>query len=92
MSNKSKFIAAAGILALSLGASAIADNAQAKKGMEKCFGVTKAGKNDCGASDGSHSCAGAQKADYSAVDWKYVPTGTCDKLKEAHEHDDKAHH
>lgn len=52
----------------------------AKPPQEKCFGVAKAGANDCAATDGSHSCAGQAKADKASVDWNYVAKGTCDKL------------
>jgi uncharacterized membrane protein len=46
---------------------------------EKCYGVAKAGQNDCAASDGSHSCSGQAKADNAPVEWKYVPKGTCEQ-------------
>ena len=46
---------------------------------EKCFGIAKAGKNDCASADGSHSCAGQAKADNGASEWKYVAKGTCEK-------------
>jgi len=45
------------------------------KAQEKCFGVAKAGENDCAA--GAHSCAGQAKTDKAADDWKYVAKGTC---------------
>lgn len=48
---------------------------------EKCAGIVKAGMNDCGALDGSHSCAGQAKADNLDTEWVYVPAGTCDKIK-----------
>ena len=47
---------------------------------EKCYGVAKAGKNDCSAKDGSNSCAGRAKKDGNVNDWIYVPKGLCDKL------------
>lgn len=47
---------------------------------EKCYGVAKAGQNDCAASDGSHSCAGQAKTDDAPVEWKNVPKGTCEKI------------
>ncbi|MBC3871313.1 BufA1 family periplasmic bufferin-type metallophore [Undibacterium oligocarboniphilum] len=47
---------------------------------EKCYGVSKAGKNDCAAKDGSHSCAGQAKTDNNPQDWKKVPAGTCEKM------------
>jgi uncharacterized membrane protein len=67
----------ASVLALALGQAQAAD---AKPAQEKCFGITKAGANDCAADDGSHSCAGQAKKDNDARDWKYVAKGTCDKL------------
>lgn len=47
-------------------------------GKEKCFGVAKAGQNDCAA--GSHSCAGQSKVDLDKSEWKYVTKGSCEKL------------
>ena len=48
------------------------------KGMESCFGVSKAGKNDCGGA--GHACAGQSKVDNDPKDFKYVKTGTCGKM------------
>lgn len=45
---------------------------------EKCYGVVKAGKNDCGAK--GHSCAGQASKDGAAGEWVYLPKGTCDKI------------
>jgi uncharacterized membrane protein len=50
----------------------------AKKGMEKCQGIVKAGMNDCGTS--KHACAGMAKTDSDPAEWVYVPTGTCAKI------------
>lgn len=50
----------------------------AKEGFEKCAGIVKAGKNDCGTS--KHACAGQAKKDGDKEEWVYVPNGTCDKL------------
>lgn len=47
---------------------------------EKCFGIVKAGQNDCAANNGSHSCAGQAKTDNDPNDWKFVAKGTCEKL------------
>ena len=49
-----------------------------KPGMEKCTGISKAGKNDCGTSQ--HACAGMAKTDGEAEEWLYVPEGTCAKI------------
>jgi uncharacterized membrane protein len=51
------------------------------KGKEKCFGVAKAGQNDCANLSGSHSCAGQSKVDNAPDEWKYVPKGTCKDMK-----------
>lgn len=48
--------------------------------MEKCFGVSMAGKNDCKAGAGT-SCAGTSKVDYQGNAWKNVPAGTCVAIK-----------
>ena len=47
---------------------------------EKCAGIAKAGMNDCGALDGSHSCAGQAAKNGDANEWVYVPEGTCTKI------------
>ena len=61
--------------ALSLGL--VGHAAAAESAKEKCFGITKAGQNDCANLSGSHSCAGQAKAEMSADEWKYVAKGTC---------------
>lgn len=72
----------AGIFAI--GASVAAQNAFAvpdsPENWEKCAGIAKAGKNDCGALDGSHKCAGQAKEDNMEHEWVYVPEGTCTKI------------
>jgi len=47
---------------------------------DKCFGIAKAGANDCASKNGSHSCAGQAKKDNDANDWKYVAKGSCEKM------------
>ena len=47
---------------------------------EKCYGIAKAGANDCASKSGSHACAGQAHADGSPEDWKYVAKGTCLQL------------
>ena len=46
-----------------------------KGGVEKCYGVSLAGQNDC--AEGAHSCAGMSTTDYDPASFKLVPTGTC---------------
>ena len=78
--NKHQIIASsalASVLALGLvGNAAAADPA----GKEKCYGIAKAGQNDCANLSGTHSCAGQSKADMSPEDWKYVAKGSCAKM------------
>jgi len=62
-------VAAAVAGALSLAAVTTATPAMAKT---KCYGIAKAGQNDCGNAAGTHSCAGQSKADYDGGDWKGV--------------------
>jgi len=72
---KTTHTALAATLALTLCAGAHA--ADDKKPTEKCFGVAKAGQNDCGTS--THGCAGLATADKDPAEWKMVPKGTCEK-------------
>ena len=51
-----------------------------KQPMEKCFGVAKAGQNDCAAGPGT-SCAGTSTRDYQGNAWKLVPKGSCVKIE-----------
>lgn len=66
----------ASILALGLAAPA---SAAAEK--EACYGVAKAGQNDCQNLSGSHACAGQSKADNDPTDWKNVAKGSCKEMK-----------
>ena len=50
-------------------------------GKEKCYGVAKAGQNDCANLAGTHSCAGQAKVDMDKGEWKYVAKGTCATMK-----------
>ncbi len=70
-----------GMIALGLmtgATTAFAAKAKAKPGMEKCYGIAKAGMNDCGSS--GHACAGQSSKDRVATDWVYVPKGTCKRI------------
>ena len=66
-------IAAALSTALLLGAAA-----QAQGNIEKCYCVSKAGKNDC--QTATSSCAGTSKKDAQNDAWLSVPKGTCEKI------------
>ena len=54
--------------------------AQAKE-KDKCYGIAKAGQNDCANLAGTHSCAGQNKVDNDPGEWKYVAKGTCKDMK-----------
>ena len=47
--------------------------------MEKCYGVSLKGQNDCAA--GAHSCAGTSTVDYDGQSFKLVPAGTCASME-----------
>ncbi len=66
---------AAALLLASSGALAADEKSQT----EKCYGVAKAGKNDCAAGPGT-TCAGTSKTDGQGNAWTLVLAGTCEKL------------
>jgi uncharacterized membrane protein len=65
---------------LTLGAAALTSPSFAadKVEMEKCYGVVKAGKNDCAGP--AHACAGQAKADAGGKEFVTLPKGTCARL------------
>jgi uncharacterized membrane protein len=70
--------AIAGLLALGLAASVSAAPVPPDASKDKCFGIAKAGQNDCAA--GKHACAGQSTVDNDPISWKYVAKGTCEKI------------
>jgi uncharacterized membrane protein len=66
------------LLTLSVAAFATPSFAADKPDMEKCYGVAKAGKNDCAGP--AHACAGQAKVDAGAKEFIAVPKGTCERL------------
>jgi uncharacterized membrane protein len=71
--------ALAGILALGLASAVAAGPVTPKAGQEKCYGVAKAGQNECGTPN--HACAGeGAKTDNDPTEWKYVAKGTCESI------------
>ena len=50
------------------------------KNMEKCFGIAKAGMNDCSSNKSAHSCAGQATKNNDPMDFVAVPKGTCEKI------------
>jgi uncharacterized membrane protein len=69
--------AIAGLFALAAGSAMAQD---VKPGQEKCWGVAKAGQNDCGSNKTAHSCAGQSAKNYDPNDFKVVKAGTCQKM------------
>ena len=61
--------------AIALGSTAAAETPPP---VEKCFGVAKAGKNDC--QTATTSCAGSARQDRQPDAWIYVPNGTVGSL------------
>ncbi len=69
--------ALAGVIAVGLGQAQAQDGPSTAE-REKCYGIAKAGQNDCGTA--THACAGQAKKDKAPDEWKYVAKGTCTKL------------
>ncbi|MCU0956887.1 MAG: DUF2282 domain-containing protein [Hydrogenophaga sp.] len=69
--------AAASLMSLALLSSPALAQTSAK---EKCYGIAKAGQNDCANLAGTHSCAGQSKVDNDKGEWKYVAAGTCKSM------------
>ena len=78
---KRPLIAAAILAAMAANQSTFAaDNATTNNDREKCYGIAKAGKNDCASKDGKHGCATLAEKDGNPNDWINVPKGLCDKI------------
>ena len=77
MKKSTASIVTAAVLALSSGSLVVSGQASAGE-MEKCYGVAKAGKNDC--QTATSSCAGTSKTDRQADAFIAVPSGTCGKI------------
>jgi uncharacterized membrane protein len=63
--------------AIALASSGPAQSAD-QPGAEKCYGVVKAGANDC--ETATNSCAGTSTVDGQRDAWVLVPKGLCEKL------------
>lgn len=68
--------AAVALAVVGLSAPGAAQAQEAK--MEKCYGIAKAGKNDC--QTATNSCAGTSRTDRQGDAFVVVPAGTCDKV------------
>ncbi len=63
---------------LALGALNMTAHAADDPSTEKCYGINKAGKNDC--ASGTHACAGQGKDGPSTKEFIKVPKGTCERI------------
>lgn len=79
MKKSTSSIVSAAILAISAGSLVVSGEVMAeKKDFEKCYGVAKAGSNDC--QTATSSCAGTSKSDRHSSAFIAVPKGTCGKI------------
>ena len=88
MKNSTKLVCAA-LLSAGLGTAALSAQAASHHkpmppGMEKCYGITKAGKNDCGGKGTGHSCKGHSTHSGDKNDWMLVPKGLCNRINGGH--------
>ncbi len=67
-----------GLVALGVAGTTAVQAQTAAGPKEKCYGVSKAGQNECAA--GKNSCAGTSKVDNDPTAWKLVAKGTCEKM------------
>src|ERR1700686_2084784 len=83
MNQSQRIIHSAFASLLAVGLAAGASQAFAASGdTEKCAGIVKAGKNDCGTS--KHACAGQVKTDNDVESWIQLPKGTCERIAGGH--------
>ena len=80
MNTKTAILAAAigGLVAFAGPAFSADDDGKAAAATEKCYGVAKAGKNDCAGP--AHSCQALAKKDGDGKEWVKLPKGTCERL------------
>jgi len=78
---RQSLVVAVALAALASGAALAQDKGASIKGeKEKCYGISKAGQNDCAAGPGT-TCAGTSKIDFQGNAWKYVKKGSCTSIK-----------
>lgn len=70
----------AGAVATALTMTTVSVNTASAGAKVECYGVSKAGKNDCAAGPGT-TCAGTSKVDYQGNAWTLVPKGTCESME-----------
>lgn len=79
MKNMTKSLALSSAIAAGV-MMATSHDALAGDKMEKCYGIAKAGKNDCAIASQGTSCAGQAKKDGIHDAWIYVPKGKCEAI------------
>jgi uncharacterized membrane protein len=77
---KTIYLAAVAATLGGIAAAASAEPVRPQPGMDKCYGISRAGQNDCAAGAGT-SCAGTSRRDYQGDAWKYVRRGTCTNIQ-----------
>jgi uncharacterized membrane protein len=75
MNKRHALIAAALAGACAANASAAGQTDTVKDEQQKCYGIAKAGQNDCGTA--AHDCSGQARVDNDPAEWKFVAKGTC---------------
>ena len=78
MKTKSVLISTAVTSLIAFGAISMSAQAADDANTEKCYGIAKAGKNDCAAN--GHACATQSKTNSDAKEWIKLPTGTCERI------------
>jgi len=63
---------------LAFGMTAMTAHAADDPNTEKCYGIVKAGKNDCAGA--AHACAGQSKTEANGKEWVKLPKGTCERI------------
>lgn len=79
MSKKVTALTLAAAVAGAMSMTAMTSPANAAK--VKCYGVSKAGENDCGNKKAGHSCKGLSKVSYDGNDWKIMEAKACADAK-----------
>lgn len=82
MNHRNRLMAAAAgsLLVVGLVSSGVQAAESGKGRMEKCFGIARAGMNNCSSNKSAHACAGQAVKDGDPMDFVLVPKGTCDRI------------
>ena len=69
---------AAGVLSVAVMSTATHAIAKSNCAVEKCYGIVKKAKNDCGTS--KHACAAQAKINGDKNEWMFVMKGNCTRI------------